>query len=139
MEELLQAVKYSKLWVDQFNRVNYQAAFKKYKENFAGSFIKAAKEYCGIDALALCFVNAIEKSWEEEKFWNRKSVKIDEKMVLTVFLSPMLLSLEDELYINLANEISKVWNKRFPKDTYSVASYDEIASGFTDSIFGIKR
>lgn len=139
MEELLKAVQYSKVWIDMFNRVKYEDAFKQYKENFAEKFKYAIKNCCSIDNLALDFVNAIEKSWEKEKFWNKKSVRIDEKMVITVFLTPMLLSLEDESCHVLANEINRAWNKRFPGDTYMVANHDEIVSGFTNSIFGIKR
>ena len=139
MEELLKAVEYSKVWIDMFNRVKYEDAFKQYKENFAEVFKNAIKNCCSIDNLALDFVNAIEKGWEKEKFWNKKSVKIDQKMVITVFLTPMLLSLEDESCHTLANEINRAWNKRFSNDTYLVADHDEIVSGFTNSIFGLKR
>ena len=137
MEELLKAVQNGKLWIDQFNRVSYKKAFDHYKEVFGWIFINAVNKADSLDSLAKGFVDAIEAGWSKKLFFNRGGAKVDDKLMLTFYLTPMLLSLDNEKCSNFAEKINKAWSEKFPKESFTIADYETIANGFTNTIMGI--
>ena len=64
---------------------------------------------------------------------------MDCKQTLVDYLSPMLLELEAEApgARLLCMLLKEGWAERRPKDSYRVASYEELQKGFRNAIMGI--
>lgn len=137
MENLLKAVHKCRPWVDGFNRVKYKEYFERYSSLFTDVFTKAVEEAASKEELANSFVDAIDSACKAEHFWNRNASFVDDKTMLVVYLSPMLLASGKEENIAFANVLSSTWNAKFPKESYQVANFDTIMSGFTNTIMGV--
>lgn len=58
------------------------------------------------------------------------------KMVLTLFLAPAALRRGGNA-MAFAQELNRVWNARFPRNSFRLGSYEDIMRGFEASILGI--
>ena len=136
MEELLQAIRHGRSWIDRFTRFAYRDAFHQYRNTYEPVYMGAVQAYESMEKLAEEIVDAIEAGWKREKFWNRSAAKVDDKMVLVVYLTPMLLASREVRCHELAQALRAAWNAKFPGNEYSIASYEELIDGFRNTIMG---
>jgi len=136
IDSLLRAIRRGKPWIDRFTRYGYREAFQEYRTEYEELF-RLALQSVEPSELAEKLVEAIEKEWKAEHFWNRAKARVDDKMVIVSYLTPMLLGSREERCGALAVELCRVWNERFPKDPYCMADYDRLMNGFRRSILGI--
>ena len=98
--------------------------------------VRAAGE-AGLPELAAALMSELEAGWRRQRIWNRTAVQISEKQMVVVFLSPMLLALEEPLCTAFAKALRDAWTARRPRDTYRIASCEKLSTGFHNTIMGI--
>lgn len=142
LQELKKAVTEARPYLDRFTRHTYEEAFREYTERFGQLYIQAVRETDGTDtalrALADALVDEMESGWSRQRPWNRGAVRVNEKLMIVEYLSPMLQGLEEPLCGRLAAVLCAVWGERRPKDLYRIGSYAELRDGFRNSILGIE-
>ena len=136
MEELLKAIRHGRPWIDSFTRFAYRDAFAEYRTTYEPIYVGAAQAYESPEKLAHALVDAIEAGWKKERFWNRSAARVDDKMMLVAYLTPMLLGSQEARCHDLARAICDAWNRKFPQNTYETADYDALLNGFRNSIMG---
>ncbi|MBQ7778704.1 MAG: hypothetical protein IJ396_07320 [Oscillibacter sp.] len=141
MDELCAAVRASKEWLPGFSRREYPRVFAKYRETYGPRFAAAVRECDGdlvkLEQLANAFLDGMEAGWKAERFWNRSAARADQRHMLIVFLSPMLMEERDPMCSRLAGMLRQCWAERWPKDAYQLTTYEVIQNGFRNAIFGI--
>ena len=136
IEELLKAIIHGKPWIDSFTRFSYRDAFSQYRVQYEASFASAVVQVPSLEELAEQLVAAVEDGWKKERFWNRAAAKVNDKMMLVAYLTPLLLSSQEPLCRAFAPILCQAWNARWPENPYQVADYDAILDGFRNSIMG---
>lgn len=136
MQRLLKAISHGKPWLDQFNRCDYENAFGQYRALHEAAFVSAVQTGRSPEQMAEELLDAVEESWKRERFWNRKIAHVNDKMMLIVYLTPLLLATREMRCAELAQAICAAWKRRFPGDGYELSEYDKIADGFRNSIMG---
>ena len=140
-EELLLAVQNSKSWLDLFDRRFYKKAFRAYQDQYAAAFREVFRICSTEEMLASAaewMVTELEKGWKRQRFWNRSAVRLDCKQMIIVYLSPMLLAMEEPEGPRFAQLLREAWAKRCPKDVYDVATFEKLAKGFHHAILGVE-
>ncbi|MDD3346504.1 hypothetical protein [Oscillibacter sp.] len=135
-EELLPAIREGRTWLRRFQRRQYRDAFLAYTERFGPLYASAVTQR-GAAALAAALLDEMEKGWAQRRFWNRGAAQAEEKQMLVMYLTPMLLGLSAPGCADLAQSLHDGWIARRPKDEYQLATYAEIQSGFRNAILGI--
>ena len=137
-EELLPSIQEREAWLKAFGRQTYRDAFRSYTERFGPLYMEAARN-CGDPAdLAQKLLDGLERGWRAQRFWRRGVVRAEEKQMVVVYLSPMLLGLEKPACQGLAQALMEQWAARWPGDGYRMAPYDQIQAGFRNAIMGIE-
>ncbi len=136
MERLLRAVVDGREWVDSFTRYGYREAFERYCALHEADCAAAVREE-EPDALARALLDAMEEGWKRQRLWNRGAARADSKMVVVVYLTPMLLRSDESRCASFAQALCQAWNARWPDDAYRTAEYEDILGGFRHSILGI--
>ncbi len=138
---LCAAVQEAPTYLSRFTRKEYPLAFREYAERFAPVWTAAVRETAGeetaLTVLADNFLEGLEQGWRRQRFWNRSSVRINEKQMVVSFLTPLLLGLEEPLCPEFAQILRDRWAARWPRDPYQTAAYADINSGFRYAIMGI--
>ncbi|WP_295581895.1 hypothetical protein [uncultured Oscillibacter sp.] len=139
-EELLAAVRGSRVWLKNFQRREYRDAFRSYTERFGPPYMAEAERRgeAGLPALAEELLDALEAGWKRSRLWDRGALRAGEKQMVVVYLTPMLLGLESPGCRRLAELLQAAWQERWPRDGYRTASYEEIQSGFRNTIMGFE-
>ena len=138
---LLSAVQDGKRWLERFTIKGYPAAFQAYSSQYGPPYreaVRAAERRDGENGpavLARELLDALEEGWKRARFWNRSARRFDEKRVITVYLSPMLLELGETAF---ANALREEWDRRWPKDTYKITTYQKLKKSFRNAIMGIE-
>ena len=136
MEELLKAIHHGRPWIDSFTRFAYRDAFNQYRTLYEPVYVGAVQAYSSVEKLAQEIVAAVEESWKKERFWNRSAAKVDDKMMLVAYLTPMLLASQETRCHELAKSLCAAWNEKFPENQYATTDYDGIVGGFRNTIMG---
>lgn len=136
-EQLINALSPSKYWVNSFTRYEYRQAFQQYSDSFSFMYIEALRQVSDMTTFTNSYLDAVETHWKNIHFWNRAATKVDEKMVVVSYLTPMLLNANDPSCSLFSNELCRLWNNRFPNNTYQTASYEQLLEGFRHSILGL--
>ena len=134
-EELLSAIRERKPWLERFTRTEYETAFAEYQTRY-GVLWKGAVRNAGDDASALAdeLLDEIATGWASERFWKRSARRFEEKQMVFLYLSPMLLELGEEAF---ATSLRDAWRQRWPKDAYEVVTWRKLKKGFRLTIMGI--
>lgn len=133
-EALLSAIRERKPWLERFTRTEYEKAFQEYRERYGGLFREALRN-ADADSLAAETLDELEKGWKAEKFWKRSSRRFEEKQMIFMYLSPMLLEIGEEAF---AAALRDAWRGRSPKDAYEVVTWRKLKKGFRLTIMGIE-
>lgn len=136
-EELLASIQEREPWLRDFGRQTYRDAFRSYTERFGPLFMEAVRNQDPAD-LAKALLDGLDAGWRAQRFWRRGVVRAEEKQMVVVYLSPMLLGLEEPACQSLAQALMEQWAARWPGDGYRMAPYDQIQAGFRNAIMGIE-
>ena len=136
-EELLPSIQEREAWLKAFGRQTYRDAFRSYTERFGPLFMEAVRNQDPAD-LAKALLDGLDAGWRAQRFWRRGVVRAEEKQMVVVYLSPMLLGLEEAGCQSLAQALMEQWAARWPGDGYRMAPYDQIQAGFRNAIMGIE-
>ena len=136
-EELLASIQEREPWLRDFGRQTYRDAFRSYTERFGPLFMEAVRNQDPAD-LAKALLDGLDAGWRAQRFWRRGVVRAEEKQMVVVYLSPMLLGLEEAGCQSLAQALMEQWATRWPGDGYRMAPYDQIQAGFRNAIMGIE-
>ena len=133
--ELLSAIRERKPWLERFTRTEYEEAFREYQTRY-GVLWKGAVRNAGETASALAeeLLDEIAQGWASERFWKRSSRRFEEKQMIFLYLSPLLLEIGEEAF---AASLRDAWRKRWPKDAYEVVTWRKLKKGFRLTIMGI--
>lgn len=93
-EELLASIQEREPWLRDFGRQTYRDAFRSYTERFGPLFMEAVRNQDPAD-LAKALLDGLDAGWRAQRFWRRGVVRAEEKQMVVVYLSPMLLGLEE--------------------------------------------
>lgn len=138
IQELSPAIQRTRPYLERFTSYDYPKAFEAYETQFSSAFAQAAREADDPAALAGALLDEVESGWKHRHFWERGAVRVDEKRMLTVYLTPMLLRGEEPRCTALAEALQVGWRNRWPDDPYETASYEELRGGFRRVILGIE-
>lgn len=136
-EELLASIQEREPWLRDFGRQTYRDAFRSYTDRFGPLFMEAVRNQDPAD-LAKALLDGLDAGWRAQRFWRRGVVRAEEKQMVVVYLSPMLLGLEEAGCQSLAQALMEQWAARWPGDGYRMAPYDQIQAGFRNAIMGIE-
>ena len=135
MNDLLLAAIQDLTWLQQFQRGRYTGACASYMERYGPAYAAAAAEG-DLPRLAEALMEALEAGWRSCSFWRRNTRQMEEKQMVVVYLTPMLLAKPETA--PLAELLAQAWRSRRPKDGYQIATQAEINSGFRHAIFGFE-
>lgn len=139
-EELLRAIQENQRWLAQFNRREYAGAFQTYVKQYGPRYM-AAVQSAGegaLPAMAAALLDHLETGWLACRPWRRSAACGADKQMLALYLSPMLLGLEEPGCQRLAELLKEEWRARRPGDSYETVAYREIQEGFRNAIMGIE-
>lgn len=141
VDELCAAVQAPKEWMRGFNRREYPGIFRKYRETYGPVYAAAVRGCEGdlekLERLADDILDGLENGWKRQRFWNRTAARTDERQMVIVFLSPMLMEESDPMCGRLAGMLRQRWADRWPRDEYHLTTFEVIQGGFRNAIFGI--
>lgn len=133
IEELLPAIRDSKVWLQQFSRRDYSSAFEVYCARFASAYMAAAQkaeDEGTMEGLAESLLRAAETAWMAAPVWKQNGIRYGTKNMLLVYLSPMLLHMNTSACTHLAEVLCQQWTARQRKDPYEIVTYEELRNGF---------
>lgn len=142
LEMLCGAVQETCPWLEEFRKETYAEAFRAYSKRFGPAYLEAVRE-TGTDGedlsdLAETILNGIEAGWKRQRPWNRGAVRVSERRMAALYLSPMLLALEEPGCRSLCALLRDGWAARWPKEAYQTAGFAELKSGFRTTFMGIE-
>ena len=135
MTPIVSAIREGRPWLDRFTRWDYRKGFRDYTAAFwepCRAQLEAGRS--DISALAEETVRELEESYRKARFWNRSTLRFDDKQVIIKYLCPMLLAQGQEAF---AKALQEAWSRRWPKDSFGIASYEDLDKSFVNVIMGI--
>lgn len=136
VEALLPAIQDAGPWLALFRKADYPGAFREYGEIYGEVYERALRE-TEPEALAEDLLDALEAGWRRQRPWNRSTVRMNEKQMIVVYLTPMLLESGAEDQEALAEALQRAWCARRPRETYSLGRFETLQGGFKTAIMGI--
>lgn len=137
IEELAGAIQTPRPWLERFLKRDCEDAFQEYQERYGPLYDSAAREAEDLGALAESLMDAWERGWRRHRFFDRSGVRAEEKQVLAVYLTPMLLARREPACQVLCRRIQEAWTARRPRDGYQLADFQTLRAGFRNSVLGI--
>lgn len=132
---LAAAIRDGRPWLDRFTRREYEKAFRSYVQTYAHACRKEIEEAGdALPALAEALLDELEEGRRRTRFWNRSTQSFDEKQTVIKYFVPMLLEQGDAAFACCLHE---AWCRRWPRDSYEQASFEELRKGFVNVILGI--
>lgn len=122
-------------WLDRFTRREYKKAFGEYTALYRDGCLAQLEAYRDDpETLAEQLLQELEDFRRGSRFWNRSAEIFDQKQMVIKYLSPMLLQLGEDAF---AGMLQQAWRRRWPKDPYEMASFDDLNRSFLNVIMGI--
>ncbi len=140
--ELPCAIKQYKKLSKTISKKDYVPAFEAYEAEHKARLTELDLVICanprgiesGVKTLCEEFLNALEKELEKDKRYGSKSGKtavlFEVKVVLALFLTPLLRKLHLRSAEPLREELLSQWMQRYPKENWTPGDYEAIAGGF---------
>ncbi|MBQ3487291.1 MAG: hypothetical protein IJA71_03295, partial [Clostridia bacterium] len=111
MTPIVSAIRNGRPWLDRFTRLEYRKAFSAYTEAFwepCRLQLDADREYA---ALADEIIQELEEGHRKARFWDRGTLRFDEKQMLIKYFCPMLLAHGEDAF---AKCLQEAWSRRWP-------------------------
>ena len=135
MSAIAAAIRNGRCWLDRFTRWDYRKAFADYtRANWEPCRAELEENRTDPAALADSVLRELEEGHRKARFWNRSTVRFDEKQTIIKYLCPMLLAHGEE---DFAKALQEAWSGRWPKDGFGIASYEDLDKSFLNVIMGI--
>jgi len=135
MSPIASAIRGSRQWLDRFTRWDYRKAFRDYTDTYwEPCRIQLDERREDLASLAEQVVRELEEGHRKARFWNRAALRFDEKQIIIKYLCPMLLANGEE---DFAKTLQEAWSRRWPKDPFGIASYEDLDKSFVNVIMGI--
>ncbi len=135
MSPIVSAICNGRQWLERFTRWDYRKAFRDYTETFWASCLvqlDAGRE--DLTALAEQVIRELEEGHRKARFWNRSTLRFDEKQTIIKYFCPMLLAHGED---DFAKTLQEAWSRRWPKEGFGIASYEDLDKSFLNVIMGI--
>lgn len=128
--------------LQHFNRLEYIPSFSKYisacgkvfDELNSAAILDMSRRDKFIDTLINKLISGLEADWQQNPEWNRKKSQkeiIDrDKMVIAIYLVPMVGKLGYFVSEDFNNRLQKAWAEKYPKHIFYVGSYDKIIGSY---------
>lgn len=128
--------------LQHFNRMEYVPSFAKYVASCGKVFdelncavlLDNSRRDIFIDSLVNKLISGIEADWETNPSWGKKSEQkkiIDsDKMIIAIYLIPMVGKLGYSISDDFNNRLQKTWVSRYPKYNFQIGSYDKIIEAY---------
>ena len=135
MSSIVSAIRSSRQWLDRFTRWDYRKAFRDYTDTYwEPCRIQLDERREDLASLAEQVVRELEEGHRKARFWNRATLRFDEKQIIIKYLCPMLLANGEEDFVK---NLQEAWSRRWPKDSFGIASYEDLDKSFVNVIMGI--
>lgn len=135
MSAIGSAIRDGRCWLDRFTRREYRKAFREYTAaHWEGCRMQLDAGREDPAALACQVIAELEEALRKVRFWNRGTERFDQKQMLIKYFCPMLLAHGEEAF---ARALQEAWGKRWPKDSFGIASYEDLDKSFLNVIMGI--
>ena len=135
MSPIVTAIRSGRQWLDRFTRFDYRKAFKEYTAMYwepCRLQLEEGRE--DLTALADQVIRDLEEGHRKARFWDRGTIRFDEKQTIIKYFCPMLLESGEE---DFAKELQEAWSRRWPKDSFGIASYEDLYRSFVNVIMGV--
>ena len=116
----------------RFNAHDYPLSFARFEENAAPLFDKLQNP----EEEARLLLDALTHRCAELPRRAQKERLHQVKMVLVLYLVPAALRRGGNAAA-FAQELNRVWNARFPRNSFRLGSYEDIMRGFDATFLGI--
>ncbi len=133
LQLLLPAVLDGKTYIRDFTYKKYESAFSKYKKEYGSVFARAIDEN-EHRQMANDIYHGLEQIWLQKR-WGRKEAMLEAKMMITLYLTPMLLEFGAEGE-SFAVALCQTWRDCNSNDKYEVCTYDQILKSFRRVFLG---
>lgn len=126
----------------KISRREYDPAFEAYERDCRGVFeqldlacrIDEGHAEAYVQRAVDAFLEQVEAAWRTRKEWKssfkRNLVRDDDKMIIAIFLVPMVDRLRLSISQEFCQTLQRDWTARHPKSPFFVGSYDDISAGF---------
>lgn len=129
-----QQISAAREYLSRFDYDNYPLCFQTFEADCAPLFDALA------DADPEQAAQALLRDLEERRAAlprrEQKSAAEEEKRVLALFLSPAALR-HGEAASAFAEALCRLWNARYPRNTFLTGSYETLMKGFDSNLLGL--
>lgn len=130
-------------WQSRISGKEFEPAFEDYSNRCAPVFtqldsgVRAAESGRNqlIEKAADRMLADLEESWNKEKRSNY--VRDDDKIIIAVYLVPMVRKLQLSISEPFVETLQKKWVAKYPKSPFYLGSYEDIAEGFKKKFLGL--
>ena len=136
MLPMTESVQNAKEYLEGYAYGVYPRTFAAYVERFSPQITRSVQASGSIPQLAEQILDELAELLKKEGFLRRSRLRGDQKLMLTVYLTPLLLASPEVKCQELARTLCARWRERYPKDAYHPADYERIAAGFHRKILG---
>lgn len=117
--------------MQDFNRRDYAVAFDNYSRSTERFYADLKCEDIGE---AVSQLTGIAKDMQKRRFGSKTRL-FDFRAFLCVYLCPAALAGND-VSRAFAEAVAEEWNRQYPKLSFVLGTYEDIAGGFRDKPFG---
>lgn len=120
----------------------FQPAFELYEEGCRPIIeaLDAAYRFDGeqlLPKLVGQFLDDLEARWQSFKPRERKTKKMDDKLIVAIFMVPMIRRQQLSVSEPFCELLQKTWIARYPDNPFYLGNYEDISAGFRKKIFGL--
>ncbi len=142
MEHILSCVTEHRDIMEHFNRDEYIPSFTKYLKSchkVFSSLNRAAimdmpRKTHFIDTVTEHFISSLEADWQTQPGWDKKKTRaaiVDrDKMIIAIYLVPMVGKLGLAISEDFNNTLQKKWAERFPKNVFYIGNFETITDSY---------
>lgn len=134
-EKLIDCVRNYPDYPKRITRDFFEPSFETYEKECAPVFYALDEAYRqqGETVVSLAverFLQDLEARWEKNK-----NQSMNDKMVVAVFLVPMVRKQKLDVSEPFCSLLQKTWVARYPKNPFFLGSYEDICAGFRKKLF----
>lgn len=114
---------------EHFNRDEYPMLFERVKKQIEDYL--AERKVSDFKADIEEILSEVHANSSKHFFkFRRESTRVDDHIVLSLFVAPAAKSIGSPDAIEFANALARAWEERYPDSVFKVGDYDDIMEGF---------